>query len=71
MTSVADALRAERAREALALTPGERVALATRLGAEGIDLLMSSRNVSREEAVRLIRAGRRAGRAPSACHDTE
>jgi hypothetical protein len=63
--SVADELRA-RSRRALAqMSPAERLALALRLGDDDADLFGRARGLSRDEAVRQLRAQRQRGRRPS------
>ena len=49
-----------------AMTPDERVALALRLGEEGLATYMATHGLDRRTAVARIRATRRAGRRPSA-----
>jgi hypothetical protein len=71
MRSVADELREEQVREMQELTPGQRVQLATRLGEEGLQFFMATNHLDRREALRRIRAQRRAGRNPSPCMSDE
>ena len=71
MTSAADTVRADRIRETLALTPSERIDLMSRLSEEGIAFLMSAQQITREEALRRVRASRRAGRTLSVSHEAE
>jgi hypothetical protein len=54
---------------AAALTPAERVALAERLGREGLASFMTTHGVDRTTAIRRIKATRRLGRRPSASAD--
>ena len=51
------------------MTPAERVALAGKLGEEGLAEYMTSNRVDRRTAIRAIRQSRRAGRRPSRCLD--
>ena len=53
-----------RAREAK-MSPGERVALALKLGEADVALLASARGISVAEAVRVARRARQVGRVPS------
>jgi hypothetical protein len=50
-----------------AMTPAERVALATRLGEEGLASYMATHGVDRPTALARIKKTRRAGRRHSAC----
>ena len=50
-----------------AMSPAERVALAERLGAEGILAFMTAQGVDRATAIQRIKATRRLGRRYSAC----
>jgi hypothetical protein len=50
-----------------AMTPGERVALALRLGEEGLATYMATHGLDRRTAIARIRATHRLGRHPSAC----
>ena len=49
------------------MSPAERIALAERLGAEGILAFMTTHGVDRATAIRRIKATRRLGRRYSAC----
>jgi hypothetical protein len=49
-----------------AMTPEERVALALRLGEEGLATYMATHGVDRRTAIARIRATHRLGRRPSA-----
>lgn len=67
MRSVADDLR-QRDRDAvLKLSPGERIALALRLGERDLELFCRAQGLDRETAVRVLRRRRQAGRRPSRC----
>jgi hypothetical protein len=50
-----------------AMSPAERIAVAERLGAEGILAFMTSHGVDRQTAIRRIKATRGMGRRYSAC----
>jgi len=52
-----------------ALSPAERVALAQRLGREGLVSFMTTHGVDRTTAIKRIKATRRLGRRPSASAD--
>lgn len=65
MHSVADDLRRELRERVVALSPGERVALAIRLAESDLDLFCSARQIPRDQARRLLMRARRAGRRPS------
>lgn len=54
-----------------AMTPGERVALAVRLGDEGLASYMATHGVDRQTAIARIRATRRLGRRRSAAVDAD
>ena len=54
-----------------AMTPGERVALALRLGEEGLAMYMATRGVDRRTAIAQIKATRRLGRRRSASADAD
>lgn len=56
-----------RAQRVAAMTPAERVALAERLGAEGVTAYMASHGVDRRTAITRIKATHRLGRRHSAC----
>jgi hypothetical protein len=58
-----------RAERLASMTPAERVALAARLGEDGIRSYMSVHGVDRATALARIKATRRLGRRPSACAD--
>jgi hypothetical protein len=65
MRSVADDVGDDQIREIHALTPSERLKLASRLGEEGILFFMEINGVDRAEAVRQIKTERSTGRVPS------
>ena len=65
MRSVADALRARTITQVLAMSPGERVALALSLGDEDLELFVRTSGLERAAALERLRAGRRHGRTPS------
>ena len=69
MRSVADDLRREQFERYRRMTPAARVALAQRLGHEGLAAFMRSRGLDRVAALREIRASRHAGRVVSRCSD--
>lgn len=71
MRSVNDDLRREQRERIAKMTPAERVALAERLGEEGLAAFMSANRLDRAAALRAIRRSRRAGRRPSASADAE
>jgi hypothetical protein len=68
--SAAD-VASRRARRMAAMTPGERVQLAGRLGEEGIAGYMTARGVDRQTALKQIKATRRLGRRRSACAEAD
>jgi hypothetical protein len=67
MKSVADDLRAELREEVRQLSTDERIALALRLGEEGVERFRQANGLDRETAVRLLERRRQAGRTPSKC----
>jgi hypothetical protein len=67
MRSVADDLRDEQLRDALKMTPEDRMRLASRLGEEGLQFFMAANGLTREEALAEVRRQRSAGRTPSRC----
>jgi hypothetical protein len=69
MRSTADDLRREQLERYRRMTPAERVALARRLGEEGLAAFMSAHQLDRAGAVRAIRRSRAVGRNTSACMD--
>lgn len=58
-----------RGRRLAALSPAERVALAARLGEEGIASYMLTHGVGRSVAIARIKVSHRFGRRPSRCAD--
>lgn len=62
MRSVADEHRRKEARKLAALSADERVALALRLGDDDLEVFRAARGLGREEALRLLRRARQAGR---------
>lgn len=70
MTSrIAREHRLRQAARLAALTPAERVALAERLGRDGLASFMTTHGIDRATAIRRIKATRRLGRRPSASAD--
>jgi hypothetical protein len=65
MRSVADALRARTITQVLAMSPGERIALALSLGDDDLELFVRASGLNRAEALKRLCAGRRQGRTPS------
>ena len=57
---------AARCERQLAMSPAERVALAERLGVEGLATFMATSGLDRRTAVQRIKAANRLGRRPSA-----
>jgi hypothetical protein len=53
------------------MTPAERVALAGRLGEEGLATYVATQDVDRQTARARIKAARRLGRRRSACADAD
>lgn len=66
---LADERRKELAQEALAMTPGERVAAALALGERAVLDYMENFGVDRAEAMRVLRRAGRAGRRYSKVMD--
>jgi hypothetical protein len=62
MGSVAADLRVSLRRRIEAMSPNERLALTGRLAEADVDLLCSSRNITREAATRVFMRQRQAGR---------
>jgi hypothetical protein len=54
-----------------AMTPDERVALARRLGEQGIAAYMETHGVDRHTAIARIKSTRRLGRRPSSAADAD
>ncbi|HVG54539.1 MAG TPA: hypothetical protein VM846_08930 [Vicinamibacterales bacterium] len=67
----ADAVDRTRAQRLAAMTPAERVALAARLGEEGLASYMTLHRLDRRAAVARIKAARRLGRRPSASAEAD
>lgn len=67
MRSVADELRREQREYIRSLTPMQRIALLEDICERDLAFFMAGQKVSREEAIRRIRATRRAGRRRSHC----
>jgi hypothetical protein len=70
-STVARDVSARRLARVAAMTPAERVALAMRLGEEGLASYMATHGVDRRTARTRIKATRRPGRRPSASADTD
>ena len=70
-SAVAHAVSEEQREQLAAMTPAERVALAVRLGEEGIASYMATHGLDRQTAITRIRATRRVGRRPSASADAD
>ena len=66
-SSVADELRASQSRDAAALSPSERVALALELGRECIALFATQSGLGASDARKELERRRQRGRRPSAC----
>ncbi len=67
MKSVADDLRGEQRAERLRLSLDERLALAFRLGEEGLERFRLANGLDRETAIRMLERRRQASRIPSKC----
>jgi hypothetical protein len=67
MKSVADDLRNELHQETSSLPWEERLALALRLGEEGLRRFCEANGHDRETGLRLLQRQRQAGRTPSKC----
>lgn len=67
----ADAIARRRAERIAAMTPADRVALAVRLGEEGLAGFMQLHGVNRPTALARIKATHRLGRRPSASADAD
>ncbi len=67
MRSVADDLRREQREKILAMTPAERIAMVQSAAEDGIALFAAGQRLTREEAIRQIRASRQRGRRFSRC----
>ena len=70
-SAVAHAVSEEQREQLAAMTPAERVALAVRLGEEGIASYMATHGLDRQTAIARIRATRRVGRRSSASADAD
>lgn len=64
---VAEELRRETMQEMLALSPDERLALASKLGREAVDAFAAARGLTHDEALRLIQQQKQRGRRYSRC----
>lgn len=64
---VAEEVRAAQQADALALSPAERLELALALGVQAVEDFARNRGITYDEALRVIRRGRRAGRRYSRC----
>jgi hypothetical protein len=67
----ADAVARRRAERLAAMTPDERIALAVRLGEQGLSSYIAVHGVDRRAAVARIKATRRLGRRRSACAEAD
>ena len=70
-SAVAHAVSEEQREQLAAMTPAERVAVAVRLGEEGIASYMATHGLDRQTSIARIRATRRVGRRPSASADAD
>ena len=70
-SAVAHAVSQEQRDRLKAMTPAERVALAVRLGEDGLASYMATRGIDRHTAIARIRATRGIGRRPSASADAD
>ncbi|MBL8138338.1 MAG: hypothetical protein JNL48_17070 [Acidobacteria bacterium] len=70
-SAVAHAVSQEQRAQIAAMTPADRVALALRLGEEGLAAFAALHGVDRQTAIARIRATRRVGRRPSASADAD
>lgn len=70
-SAVAHAVSQEQRERLKAMTPAERVAVAVRLGEEGLASYMATHGIDRHTAIIRIRATRRLGRRPSASADAD
>lgn len=64
---VNEELRRELREEVLKLSPQERIDLALRLGREAVANYAAAHQVTHDEALRILRKGRHAGRRYSRC----
>ncbi len=70
-SKVAEANRRARFERFAAMTPDQRVALAMRLGEQGIASYMDTHGVDRPTAIARIKRTRRHGRRPSPAADAD
>lgn len=70
-SAVAHAVSQEQRAHVAAMAPADRVALAVRLGEEGLAAYSALHGVDRQTAIARIRATRRLGRRPSASADAD
>jgi hypothetical protein len=70
-SAVAHAVSQAQREQLAAMSPAERVALAVRLGEEGIASYMATHGLDRQTAIARIRATRRVGRRPSSSADAD
>ena len=70
-SAVAHAVSEEQREQLAAMTPAQRVALAVRLGKEGLASYMATHSLDRQTAIARIRATRRVGRRSSASADAD
>ena len=68
-SKLADQLKQEQRERFAKMSPADRVALAERLGREGLAAYMSANRIDRAAAIRAIKRSRRNGRKPSRCFD--
>jgi hypothetical protein len=68
-SKVAREHRLRQASRLAAMTPAERVAIAERLGRDGLASFMTTHGVDRTTAIRRIKSARRLGRRPSSSAD--
>jgi len=71
MRSVADDLKREQREKILAMTPAQRIAMVEASVEDGIALYAAGQHLTREEAVRRIRASKQRGRRLSRCMQRE
>lgn len=65
MKSVADELARQTAEAVKKLSPGERIALALRLGDQAVEVFAAAKGIDRAEARRILRRNSQIGRRPS------
>lgn len=68
-SKLAEQLKKDQRERVARMTPAERMALAERLGEEGLAAYMTANRLDRLAAVRAIKRSRRVGRRPSPCLD--